>query len=153
MQSGTSVHLDANAAIPGDIRADDPRHLGNMTKRMTSINGQASNDTKYDPKPPPRVDAKGNPIKENFMAELATLGVSDTKIKDEILYAIGGLAVIALVCIFLTLVDPSLRTPVSETRSGYLFLFIAFLICVSTVVIVTILRRQNEIITWYPQLR
>ena len=65
MQAGSNVTLDASAAVPQEIRANDPRHLGNLTKNMSKINAQVSTDTKYDPTPPPRVDKNGKPIIEN----------------------------------------------------------------------------------------
>jgi hypothetical protein len=148
MQAGTNVTLDANAAIPSDIRADDPRHLGNLTKNMTKINAQVSSDTKYDPTPPPRVDSKGNPVKEKFTAEL---GASDMKLVDEKLYALGALAAIVGITVLVVFLDPKLRLPISKVNHGYVFLSAAGLICLLTIFMVTRARQANEVIRWYPQ--
>jgi len=149
MQAGTSVTVDANAAHPSDIRPNDPRHLNNLSKNMTSINAQVSADTKYDPQAPPRVDKSGKPIKEKFVSDL---GASDQKIRDESLYAAGAVAAIVGVTIIVVLSDPKMRSPVSGIRNGYAFLFGSLLICLVTLLVVVHARRINEIKTWYPQL-
>ena len=149
MQAGTNVTVDANAAHPSDIRPSDPRHLNNLSKNMTVINSQVSADTKYDPQAPPRVDKNGKPVKESFMSEL---GASDQKLRDEKLYAVGAIAAIVGVTILVVLSDPKMRAPVATIRNGYLFLGSSLLLCLITIGTVAYARRQNEIITWYPQL-
>jgi len=116
---------------------------------MTSINAQVSADTKYDPQAPPRVDKNGNPVKESFMSEL---GASEQRLRDERLYAVGAIAAIVGVTILVVLSDPKMRTPVASIRNGYLFLGASLLLCLITIGTVAYARRQNEIITWYPQL-
>ena len=44
MQTGSNPTLDANAQHPPEIRSSDPRHLGNLTKKMNAINSHASNN-------------------------------------------------------------------------------------------------------------
>ena len=148
MQAGSNVTLDANAAVPQEIRANDPRHLGNLTKNMSKINAQVSSDTKYDPTPPPRVDKNGKPIIENYIAEL---GPSDAKLVDEKLFAIGALAVIVAVTILVIVLDPKLQSAVSQTQNGYVFLSVAALLCATTVLVVMRARHYNEIKMWYPR--
>lgn len=148
MQAGSNVTLDASAAVPQEIRANDPRHLGNLTKNMSKINAQVSSDTKYDPTPPPRVDKNGKPLIEHYTAEL---GASDTKLIDEKLFAIGALAVIVAVTILVIVLDPKLHSAVSQTQNGYVFLSVAALLCAITVLVVMRARYYNEIKMWYPR--
>lgn len=148
MQAGSNVTLDASAAVPQEIRANDPRHLGNLTKNMSKINAQVSSDTKYDPTPPPRVDKNGKPLVENYTAEL---GASDTKLIDEKLFAIGALAAIVAVTILVIVLDPKLQSAVSQTQNGYVFLSVAALLCAITVLVVMRARYYNEIKMWYPR--
>ena len=93
MQTGTNPHLDSNAAHSPEIREDDPRHLGNLTKKMSSMNSQVSADTKYDPVPPPRISLDGTQIKEKFVSPLT----SDSDLFAELMYLIGGQSLIVIV--------------------------------------------------------
>lgn len=151
MQSGSSPTLDSNAAIPPEIRPSDPRHLGNLTKKMGLINSQVASDTKYDPAPPPRVDRNGNPVNEEFSSELsgAPLNVTDTKLLDEMLYAVGACGLIILVAIAVVIIDPSLRKQAASLQYGYYFLATASAFSVATLYVVYISRKQNNIDMWY----
>jgi hypothetical protein len=155
MQTGSTPVLDSSAAHPPEIRPSDPRHLGNMTKKMDAINKQVSSDTKYDPAPPPRVDQNGNPVKENFIGRLEyqALGASRAQINDEMLYANGAGALIALIAIGIILLDPKLRRQTQGLQYGYVFLASAAIICIITLIIVYMARKRNELIMWYPDLR
>jgi len=155
MQTGSSPVLDASAAHPPEIRASDPRHLGNMTKKMDAINKQVSSDTKYDPAPPSRVDQNGKPVTENFAEQLEyqQLAASDNKITDELLYADGAGALIGLIAIGVILLDPKLRRQTQGVQYGFLFLAGAGVMCIATLIIVYIARKRSEIVMWYPNLR
>ena len=150
MQSGQTATVAAGAAVPSEIQSTDPRHLNNLTKNMTQINAQVSNDTKYDPTPPPRVDKDGNPIRESFVSELEA---SEVELRAEKLYAVGAIAAIVGVCVLVIAADPKMRAPLSNVQNGYLFLGLSGIICLITIYIIVRALRTNEIITWYPQLR
>lgn len=148
MQSGSNPTLDANAAHPPEIRKDDPRHLGNLTKRMNSINSQVSADTKYDPAPPPRVDKEGKPVTETFVSPVPA---SDNKIYAEYFYALGGLSLIILVAIFVSIIDPKVRfSTFKNTRTSVALIFTG-VFCITTIFISYVSHRQiiNDI--WYPR--
>lgn len=148
MQSGSNPTLDANAAHPPEIRKDDPRHLGNLTKKMNSINSQVSADTKYDPAPPPRVDKDGKPVTETFVSPVPA---SDNKIYAEYFYALGGLSLIILVAIFVSIIDPKVRfSTFKNTRTSIALIFTG-LFCITTICISYLSHRQiiNDI--WYPR--
>ena len=150
MQAGASVTVDANAAIPQEIQPNDPRHLGNLTANMTRINAQVSNDTKYDPAPPPRVDKNGKPVIEQFVAQLEA---SETQLRGERFYAVGAIAAIIVVCILVVAADPKLNSTVKEIRNGYMFLGLSGVMSLITIYIMIRAIKTNELITWYPQLR
>ena len=148
MQSGSNPTLDANAAHPPEIRKDDPRHLGNLTKRMNSLNSQVSADTKYDPAPPPRVDKDGNPVTEYFVAETPP---SDLKIYDEYFYALGGLSLIILVAFIVCLVDPRLRSSTFRNKWSSLAIIITATFSTITILISYLSHRQIISDLWYPR--
>ena len=150
MQTGVNIVVDANAVHPPEIRDDDPRHIGNLMVTLTKSNAQASADTKYDPKPPPRVDINGNEVTEAFSAEL---GVNDTKLTDEVLYAIGATALILVVMSILILIDPMTHRIVSQVPHGILFIGLSIGISFVTMCIIAYARYWNDIILWYPQLK
>jgi hypothetical protein len=106
MESGANPHLDANAVHSEEIREDDPRHLGNLTKRMSAMNSQVSADTKYDPQPPPRVDNTGKVIKEQFVSPITE---PEDMLDIQKLYIIIGGALIIIVLVSVFFIDPRLR--------------------------------------------
>jgi hypothetical protein len=148
MQSGSNPTLDANAAHPPEIRNDDPRHLGNLTKRMNSLNNQVSADTKYDPAPPPRVDKDGKPVTETFVSPVPS---SDLKIYAEYFYTLGGLSLIILVAIFVCLVDPRLRFITFKNKWSSISLIITAVFCIVTIFISYFSHRQIISDLWYPR--
>jgi hypothetical protein len=150
MQAGTNPTLDANAAHPIEIGLDDPRHLGNLTKRMHAINSQISSDTKYDPSPPPRVDGSGKVVKESFQSDLE---VSDLKLTDEFLYAVGAAALTVIVITVIIIVDPSLRANILMVQYGLQLAGSAVVLAIMTIVVVYQAMKKNEEIRWYPSLR
>lgn len=147
MQTATNPTLDANSAHPPEIRADDPRHLGNLTKKMNSINRQVSSDTKYDPAPPPRVDTNGNVVKEAFIAEVPP---SDLKLKEQFLHIIRSGIYLVLVGILVTLFDPNMRKYLFSFKWGVTFLITGFLICVISLLVIGVSQRNIDIERWYP---
>jgi len=155
MQTGSTPVLDANAAHPAEIRPSDPRHLGNMTKKMDAINKQVSSDTKYDPAPPPRVDQNGKPVIENFRNQLSfqALAASEAQLNDEMLYANGAGALIGLIAIGVILLDPKLRQQTQGIQYGFLYLGGSAIMFIITLIIVYMARKRNELIMWYPDLR
>jgi len=146
MQSGSNPTLDANAAHPQDIREDDPRHLGNLTKKMNSLNAQVSADTKYDPTPPKRVDKDGNPVEGFFVADVP---VSSLKMESEKFYALGGIAVIIIIAVFINLLDPRLRYFVLRNNNLIRLIGLTLLFCVTTIIIVYICRKKLNSDIWY----
>jgi hypothetical protein len=155
MQAGSNPVLDSSAAHPPEIRASDPRHLGNMTKKMDAINKQVASDTKYDPNPPPRVDQNGKPVTESFSNKLSfqALRASDAQINDELLYANGAGALIVLISIGIILLDPKLLRQTQGVQYGFVFLALAGIMCIITLIVVYMARKRNELIMWYPDLR
>lgn len=153
MQTGSNPTVDANAAIPTDIQADDPRHLNNLTKKMNSLNAQTSNDTLYDPLPPPRLDGNGNPIEERFTNSGAPLGLTDVKIADEYLYAVGATAAGVLVLIAVILLDPVSRKNISTIEMSFPLLGGAAVLAIMTMAVVYEAMQRNHYIKWYPNMR
>jgi hypothetical protein len=147
MQTATNPTLDANSAHPPEIREDDPRHLGNLTKKMNSINRQVSSDTKYDPAPPPRVDKNGNVVKESFIAEVPP---SDIKLEEQFLHIIRSGIYLVLVGILVTLFDPDMRNYLFSFKWGITFLITGFLICVISLLVISSSQRNIDIERWYP---
>ena len=149
MQTATNPTLDANSAHPPEIRADDPRHLGNLTKKMNSINSQVASDTKYDPAPPPRVDANGNVVKESFIAEVPT---SDLKLveEEEVLHLVRSGVYLVLVGILVTLFDPDMRNYLFSLKWGPTFLISGFVMCVISLLVISSTQRNIDIARWYP---
>ena len=147
MQSASNPTLDANAQHPPEIRADDPRHLKNLTSKMNSINSQVSTDTKYDPAPPPRVDRDGKVVKESFVANVP---VTDLKLKEEFLHLLRAGTLLVFVGILVTIFDPDLRKYLLSSQNGVKMLLAAFVISCITMIIIGI--TQNKIISdmWYP---
>jgi len=153
MQTGSNPTVDANAAIPTDIQADDPRHLNNLTKKMHSLNAQTSSDTLYDPPPPARLDGNGNPIKENFTDSGSPLGLTDVKMTDEYLYAIGAAAVGVLIIIAVILLDPTSRKNISSIEYSFPLLGGATVLAIMTLVVVYEAMQRNNYIRWNPNMR
>jgi hypothetical protein len=153
MQTGSNPTVDANAAIPTDIQTDDPRHLNNLTKKMHSLNAQTSSDTLYDPPPPARLDANGNPIKESFTDSGAPIGLTDVKMTDEYLYAIGAAAAGVLVLIAVILLDPASRKNISSIEYSFSLLGGATVLAIMTLVVVYEAMQRNNYIRWYPNMR
>jgi len=153
MQTGSNPTVDANAAIPPEIQPDDPRHLNNLTAKMNAINAQTASDTLYDPTPPPRVDASGNPVKEPFSNAGAPIGLTDRSLADEYLYAVGAAALAALVIIAVILIDPAYRGTIAKIEYSFPLLGGAALLSVMTLVIVNEAMKRNNYIRWYPNMR
>lgn len=149
MQAGQIVSVDASASQPVEISKKDPRHLNNLTSSITRLNAQSSADTKYDPKPPPRVDASGNEVKEPFMAPI---GASDTQLTAGLMYGFGGMSAIVLVMAVFSFIDPSMYAFIRRMRYGVEMLVISTLICLLNMTIIYFALRRNEIIQWYPAL-
>ena len=152
MQTGSNPTVDANAAIPTDIQADDPRHLNNLTKKMHSLNAQTSSDTLYDPLPPSRLDSNGKPIKENFTDSGAPLGLTDVKMTDEYLYAIGAAAAGVLVVIAVILLDPASRKNISTIEFSFPLLGGAAVLAIMTLVVAYEAMTRNDYIRWNPNM-
>lgn len=150
MQAGGNITLDANAQHPPEIRPDDPRHLGNLTKKMGSINAQVSSDTKYDPNPPPRVDIRGNPVTETFESELP---ISEAELSSEFLYAVGATALAVIVVVVVIIIDPALRRTFSQIQYSYYLLASTSILAMVTIYICKEAIHKNEIINWYPPMR
>jgi hypothetical protein len=147
MQSATNPTLDANAAHPPEIREDDPRHLGNLTKKMNKINSQVSSDTKYDPAPPPRVDVNGNIVKESFVAEIPP---TDLKLEEEFLHFVRCGVFLVLVGILVTMFDPAMRNYLFTFKYGLTFLIIGFILSVTALLFISSAQRNIDIERWYP---
>jgi hypothetical protein len=152
MQTGSNPTLDANAQHPPEIRASDPRHLGNLTKKMNAINSQVASDTKYDPAPPPRVDQNGRPVAENF-ANFETVPISDVKLVAERLYIATGLAGIVLVVVAVIFADPKMRKQAAQIEHGFLLLGAVALLSIITIGITLNYQKNTELAMWYPQGR
>jgi hypothetical protein len=150
MQSGSNPTVDANAAIPIEFHKDDPRHMNNLIRNIASLNAQSSSDTKYDPKPPPRVDRKGNEVNESFSAKL---DISDTKIHSEILYACGALASIILIMVIFAYLDPKMFRIISQIDNGFLYINVAAIISLISMGVAYYGYKINEIMLWYPALK
>jgi len=149
MQTALNPTLDANATHPIEIRADDPRHLGNLTRKMSGVNSQVAADTHYDPQAPPRVDMNGNPVKETFISYLPP---SEETITDEFAYMIGAGALIVLVAIMVILGDSNLRLLLSKTKYGYAILVAATIMSAITLIYVRNIFQMNEVLRWYPNI-
>jgi len=147
MQTATNPTLDANSAHPPEIREDDPRHLGNLTKKMNSINSQVSSDTKYDPTPPPRVDANGNVVIEVFIAEVPP---SDLNLEEEFLHIIRCTVYLVLVGILVTLFDPDMRNYAFSNKWGPTLLITGFVISGISLLVISSTQRNIDIERWYP---
>ena len=150
MQAGNNVTLDANANHPPEIRPDDPRHLGNLTKKMNVVNAQVASDTKYDPAPPPRVDQNGKPVNESFVSEVP---VPDSRLSSEFLYAVGATALTVIVVVIVLIVDPRLRRQIAQIQYSYYLLSATTVLAIITIFVCKQAMNQNEVITWYPSLR
>jgi len=149
MQTALNPTLDANAAHPIEIRADDPRHLGNLTKKMSGVNSQVAADTHYDPQAPPRVDMNGKPVKESFVAYLPP---SEIQITDEFAYMIGAGALVVLVAIMVILGDSNLRLVLSKTKHGYTMLLVSTIMSAITLIYVRNIFQMDEVLRWYPNI-
>jgi len=147
MQSATNPTLDANAQHPPEIRADDPRHLKNLTMKMNSINSQVSSDTKYDPAPPPRVDSSGKVVKEQFVANVPP---TDLKLKEEFLHLLRAGTLLVYVGILVTIFDPDLRRYMLNTPNGLKMLLAAFVLSSITMIIIVITQHSITRDMWYP---
>jgi len=150
MQSGENPTVDANAVHPPEIRKDDPRHLENLMSKIHALNSQSSSDTKYDPKPPPRVDRNGKEVSEAFEDALET---PDIKLIGELLYAFGALAAIVLVMCLFTYLDPKLYLNISQVPYGFLYIKIAATLSLINVILIFFSLKSNEIVQWYPALK
>ena len=148
MQTGSAPTLDANAQHPPEIRADDPRHLGNLTKKMNMINAQVSSDTKYDPAPPPRVDKNGKPVNEAFIAEVPA---GSAKIEGQYIHLIRAGVLLVITGILVTIFDPDLQKILVTSRYGIRFLMGASAMSVISLLFLRNSQRQNEIDIWYPR--
>uniref|UniRef100_A0A6C0DR27 Uncharacterized protein n=1 Tax=viral metagenome TaxID=1070528 RepID=A0A6C0DR27_9ZZZZ len=153
MQTGNNSTVDANAAVPPEIQSDDPRHLKNLTAKMNSINAQTASDTKYDPAPPPRVDASGNPVREYFADSGAPIGLTETRLSDEYLYAVGAAAASVLVIIAVILADPALFKNIAKIEYSFPLLGGAAVLAVMTLVIVREAMKRNNYVRWHPNMR
>ena len=149
MQTALNPTLDANATHPVEIRTDDPRHLGNLTKKMSGVNSQVAADTHYDPQAPPRVDMNGNPVKESFVAYLPP---SQNQITDEFSVMIGAGALIVLVAVMVILGDSNLRLVLSKTKHGYTMLSVSVLMSFITLIYVRNIFQMTEVLRWYPNI-
>jgi len=147
MQTGTNPHLDANAAHSHEIREDDPRHLGNLTKRMAAMNSQVSADTKYDTHPPPRVDSTGAIVKETFVSPIDN---SDEQMFTEQMYLIGGICLIVIVLAILIIVDPRLRKIAQSIPYGLPAVFGIIVAAIITIGVIKYTLDKNETNNWYP---
>ena len=146
MQSGSNPHLDANAADSPEIREDDPRHLGNLTKKMSSMNNQVSADTKYDPVSPPRIGADGAPINERFTSPLPN---NDENFAEK-MYIICGITLIIMVLATIIIIDPNLRKIVNSVSYGNVLIGSTFVLCLSILGFIRYSLHVNEIQKWYP---
>ena len=139
--------MDANAQHPPEIRADDPRHLGNLTKKMNKINMQVSTDTKYDPSPPPRVDKEGRAVNESFVAAIPE---TDIHLQDEFLHLLRAGVYLVITGILVTILDPSLRKYMLSMRYGLHFLGIAFILSIISLIYINDTQRRIRYEIWHP---
>lgn len=147
MQAGSNPHLDANAVNSPEIRSDDPRHLGNLTKKMASMNAQVSADTKYDTTPPPRVDSSGKIVNEQFVSPIED---SDDAIFIQMMYLLVGLCLIIIVFGLLVLADPRLRRLVLSNNYGLITVVMAIVVSIFTIGLIKYNLDKNEEQKWYP---
>lgn len=149
MQAGQIVTVDASAAQPQEISSSDPRHLNNLSSSVTKLNSQAAADTKYDPKPPPRVDNSGKEVNEQFVAPI---DATDIQLIAEFLYGFGALSAIILVMAVFCFIDPTVYAVVAKVRYGFEMVVGAVLISILNMSMVYFSLKRNEIIQWYPAL-
>ena len=149
MQAGQIVTVDASTTQPIEISKDDPRHAKNLSTSVTKLNSQAAADTKYDPKPPPRVDANGKEVMEQF---IAPIDATDIQLIAEFLYGFGALSAIILVMAVFCFIDPAVYNVVSKVRYGKEMVVGAVLISILNMTMVYYSLKRNEIIQWYPAL-
>ena len=147
MQAGSNPHLDANAVNSPEIRTDDPRHLGNLTKKMASMNAQVSADTKYDTTPPPRVDSSGKIVIEQFVSPIED---AEGEIFIQMMYLLGGLCLIVIVFALLVLIDPRLRKLLVSNSYGLIIVSVAILVAIFTIGFINYNLDKNEEQKWYP---
>jgi hypothetical protein len=150
MQAGQSISVDASFVQPSEIHKDDPRHLENLMRKISILNAQAASDTKYDPKPPPRVDKNGEEVNEAFISPLEA---SDIKLIGEMLYGLGALSAIVFVMALFTLIDPKTSTTISTIKNGYTLIILSIVISLLNIVFIYFSLKRNEIIQWYPALK
>jgi hypothetical protein len=150
MQTGENPTVDANAVHPPEIHKDDPRRLENLMSKIYALNAQSASDTKYDPKPPPRVDRNGNEVSEAFEDALDT---PDIKLIGELIYAFGALSLIVLVMCIFTYIDPKMYRSISEVHNGTLYIKIAAGLSIVNLLFSYFSLKSNEIIQWYPALK
>jgi len=148
MQTGSSPTLDANAQHPPEIRADDPRHLGNLTKKMNMINAQVASDTKYDPAPPPRVDKNGRPVNESFIAEIPA-GAS--KMESEYIHLMRAGVLLVITGILVTIFDPYLRNSLVSSTYGVRLIMASSIMSLVSLYLISESETQNKIDMWYPR--
>ena len=147
MQSASNPTLDANAQHSSEIRADDPRHLSNLTKKMNSINSQVASDTKYDPAPPPRVDKDGKVVNESFVADIP---MTDVKLENQFLHLLRAGVFLVLVGILVTILDSDMRKYVLTSTYGIKFILAALVISIITLLIIRDTQIQITEEIWYP---
>ena len=150
MQAGENPTVDANAVHPPEIQKDDPRRLENLMAKIHTLNSQSASDTKYDPKPPPRVDRNGREVSEAFEVALDT---PDIKLIRQLLYAFGALSLITLIMAVFAFIDPKMYRSISEVSNGPLYLKIAAALSLVNIIFVYFSMAANEIILWYPALK
>jgi hypothetical protein len=150
MQAGENPTVDANAVHPPEIQKDDPRRLENLMAKIHTLNSQSASDTKYDPKPPPRVDRNGKEVSEAFEDALDT---PDIKLIRQLLYAFGALSLVTLIMVIFAFLDPKMYRSISEVNNGFLYLKISAGLSVVNIIFVYFSMAANEVILWYPALK
>jgi hypothetical protein len=150
MQTGMSITVDASAQNPIEIQSDDPRNLKKLTSRIALLNVQSASDTKYDPKPPNRVDKNGNEVSEAFAAKLE---ITDTKIHGALLYTTAAISAIILIVIIFSYIDPKVYLSITQTKNGLRYLGLASIISLLSMGVSYHGLKTNETIQWYPALK
>ena len=92
------------------------------------------------------VDKDGNPVEGFFVANVP---VSSVKMESEKFYALGGIAVIIIIAVFINLLDPRLRYFVLRNNNLIRMIGLTLLFCVITIIIVYISRKKLNSDIWY----
>lgn len=154
MEAGVIVPIDTSDAVyPPGIQKEDPNHLDNLLRRLHSLNNQSAADTKYDPKPPPRINKEGHNIEEMEEGFEAEITASDTKLTGQLLYAFGACSAIIFIMTLFAYLDPYMYRSITEVKNGFKYVNISAGIALINIIFVYFSLKKNEIMLWYPPLK